>query len=71
MGKAQITEENGLLKLRGKQRDAKGDYVTVEGVIERVDAKPFILVGKVEIRVDYIAGGKVCPREGRVTFRIL
>jgi hypothetical protein len=27
-------------------------------------------VGKVETRVDYIADGKVCPREGRFTFRI-
>jgi hypothetical protein len=70
VGKAQVTEENGLLKLKGEQRAAKGNYVTVEGLIERVDAKSFVLVGKVETRVDYIAGGKVCPREGRFTFRI-
>ncbi len=70
VGKAQVTEEDGLLKLRGEQRAAKGNYVTVEGVIERVDAKSFILVGKVETKVDFIAGGKVCPREGRFTFRI-
>lgn len=70
VGKAQVTEENGLLKLKGEQRAAKGNYFTVEGVIERVDAKSFVLVGKVETRVDYIAGGKVCPREGRFTFRI-
>jgi hypothetical protein len=70
VGKAQVTEENGLLKLKGEQRAAKGNYVTVEGVIEQVDAKTFVLVGKVETRVDYIAGGKVCPREGRFTFRI-
>jgi hypothetical protein len=69
-GKAQVTEEDGLLRLQGRQQDAKGNYVTVEGVIERVDAKSFVLVGKVETRVDYIAGGKVCPREGRFTFRI-
>lgn len=70
VGKAQVTEENGLLKLRGEQRAPKGNYVTVEGVIERVDTKSFVLVGKVETRVDFIAGGKVCPREGRFTFRI-
>jgi hypothetical protein len=70
VGKAQVTEENGLLKLKGEQRGPKGNYVTVEGVIERVDAASFVLVGKVETRVDYIAGGKVCPREGRFTFRI-
>lgn len=69
-GTAQVTEENGLLKLQGEQRDAKGNYVTVEGVIERVDAKSFVLVGKVETKVDFIAEGKACPREGRFTFRI-
>ncbi|QSQ23251.1 hypothetical protein JY651_50660 [Pyxidicoccus parkwayensis] len=69
-GKAQVTEENGLMKLQAEQKDAKGNYVTVEGVIERVDAKSFVLVGKVETQVDYIAGGKACPREGRFTFRI-
>jgi len=69
-GKAQVTEENGLLKLKGAQRDGKGNYVTVEGVIETVDAKSFVLVGKVETRVDHIAGGNACPREGRFTFRI-
>lgn len=69
-GKAQVTEENGLLKLKGSQRDAKGNYLTVEGVIETVDTKSFVLVGKVDLRVDFLAGGKACPREGRFTFRI-
>lgn len=69
-GKVQVTEENGLLKLKGSQKDAKGNFVTVEGVIESVDAKSFVLVGKVETQVDHIAGGKTCPREGRFTFRI-
>lgn len=69
-GKAQVIEENGLLKLKGEQRDAKGNYLTVEGVIETVDTRSFVLVGKVELRVDFLAGGKVCPREGRFTFRI-
>ncbi len=69
-GKAQVTEESGLLKLKAEQRDAKGNFVTMEGVVERVDAKSFVLVGKVETRVDFIAGGEACPREGRFTFRI-
>ena len=69
-GKAQVTEENGLLKLKGSQRDAKGNYLTVEGVIETVDTRSFVLVGKVELSVDFLAGGKPCPREGRFTFRI-
>lgn len=69
-GKVQVTEENGLLKLQGSQKDAKGNSVTVEGVIESVDAKSFVLVGKVETQVDHIANGKACPREGRFTFRI-
>lgn len=69
-GKLQVTEENGLLKLQGSQKGAKGNYLTVEGVIESVDAKSFILVGKVETQVDHIAQGKACTREGRFTFRI-
>ena len=40
------------MKLQGSQRDAKGNDLTVEGVIETVDAKTFILVGKVDLRVD-------------------
>lgn len=69
-GKARVTEEDGLLKLEGKHQDAKGNHLRVEGVIERVDAKSFVLVGRVETKVDHIAGGEVCPREGRFTFRI-
>jgi hypothetical protein len=69
-GKVQVTEENGLLKLRGEQRTSKGNYVTVDGVIESVDAKSFVLVGRVDMRVDFNNEGKPCPREGRFTFRI-
>ena len=35
-----------------------------------MDAKTFVLVGKVEMRVDHSNEGKPCLREGRFTFRI-
>ncbi|WP_224368932.1 hypothetical protein [Hyalangium versicolor] len=68
-GKAQVTEEGGLLKLRGEQRTPKG-FLKVDGVIERVDAKSFVFVGRVDMQVDYLYEGKECPRAGRFTFRI-
>ncbi len=68
-GTAEVTRDGALLVLRGRQ-ELKGDYVRVEGVLERVDGRSFVLVGKVETRVSHIAGGKVCHRRGRFTFRL-
>src|ERR1051325_4950056 len=41
-GKATVTEKNGALFIKGEQRGrgkSDGDYVTMDGVITRVDAK--------------------------------
>jgi hypothetical protein len=67
-GTAEVTRDGALLALRGRQ-ELKGDYVQVEGVLERVDARSFVLVGTVETRVGHIAGGNACRRQGRFTFR--
>lgn len=74
-GSAEVAEEGGALRLRGEQRskekgEASGDYLKIDGVIQDVTAKSFVFSGRIETRVSHIAGGKVCVREGRMTFRI-
>jgi hypothetical protein len=70
-GKATVTEKNGVLYLRGEQKQRRGsDYVKIEGHIAEVSAKEFKFVGKVDMRVSHLGGGKLCPREGELTFKI-
>lgn len=73
-GSAEVTEDQGTLRLQGEQRSteggqAKGDYLKVDGVILEVADRSFVFSGRIETRVHHIAGGKVCVREGRMTFR--
>ncbi|NMO16572.1 hypothetical protein HPC49_28945 [Pyxidicoccus fallax] len=69
-GKATVTEEDGVLMLQGEQRAPNGDHLIVEGMVESVDEKTFVLVGRVVTQVNHINDGKACLREGRFTFRI-
>lgn len=69
-GKATVTEKDGLLTLEGEHSGAKGGLLRVDGAIERVDAKSFILVGRVETRMGFVNDGQPCVREGRFTFRM-
>ena len=70
-GTATVTEKRGVLYLKGEQKARKGsDYLRVNGVITRVDAKEFKFDGKIEMRVSHINGGEPCTREGEMTFRI-
>jgi hypothetical protein len=70
-GTANVTERKGVLYLKGEQKARKAsDYLKVDGVITRVDAKEFKFDGKVIIQVSHINGGKPCERSGEMTFRI-
>lgn len=72
-GEAVVTEKNGALFIKGEQRgrgDSKGDYLTLDGVITRVDAKEFTFEGEIVVQVSHNNEGKPCRRTGEMTFRI-
>jgi hypothetical protein len=70
-GKAIVTEKNGSLLVKGEQRGrGNDDYVTMDGVITRVDAKEFTFEGDIITRVSHINKGEPCKRSGEMTFRI-
>ena len=70
-GKAIVTEKNGSLFIKGEQRGrGNDDYVTMEGVITRVDAKEFTFEGDIITRVSHINKGEPCKRTGEMIFRI-
>jgi hypothetical protein len=69
-GKATVTEKNGSLFIKGEQRGrGNDDYVTMDGVITRVDAKEFTFDGEIITRVSHINKGEPCKRTGEMTFR--
>jgi hypothetical protein len=70
-GKATVTERNGSLFIKGEQRGrGSDDYVTMDGVITRVDAKEFTFEGDIVTRVSHINNGEPCKRSGEMTFRV-
>ena len=68
-GTATVTERDGTLRIVGEQR-FNGDFVTIDGVITRVDAKEFWFRGRIVTRVSHINGGEPCTRDGEFTFAI-
>lgn len=70
-GEAKVVDDNGLLRITGRQDSRENsDFVTIDGVIESVDAREFAFVGKIVTQVSYINDGKPCERDGKMTFRI-
>lgn len=70
-GKATVTEKNGSLLIKGEQRGrGNDDYVTMAGVITRVDAKEFTFEGDIITRISHINKGEPCKRTGEMIFRI-
>jgi len=69
-GVAEITNRRGVYRLAGEQRDAKGNFVTVQGRITRIEKLDFFLEGTIVTQVDYLADGKPCPKEGTFRFHI-
>lgn len=69
-GTANVTNKGGVYRLKGEQKGrGSTDFVTVDGVITRIDAKEFKFDGKVVTQVSHINGGKPCERTGELTFR--
>src|SRR5262245_46914803 len=51
-GEVAVTDEGGLFRIRGEQRDAKtGNFVTIDGVIESIEAKSFVFDGSIVVRL--------------------
>lgn len=77
-GSLQATNENGLVHLKGEQRQpenpsnsaSKEDFVEVDGIVTEIAAKEFTFQGRVTTRISYINGGVPCTRQGTYTFRI-
>ena len=66
-GTANVTKTAGVYRLKGEQKGRKStDFVTVDGVITRIDAKEFKFDGKVTTQVSHINGGKPCERTGEI-----
>lgn len=70
-GKAVVTDNRGVLRVKGEQRARKGDdYLTIDGVITVVDKKEFKFDGTIVMKISHINGGEPCTREGEMIFRI-
>jgi hypothetical protein len=70
-GKAVVTNQKGRLVIRATQRarDSK-DFVRMDGLITEIDAKEFTFNGVIEVKVSHNNNGKICRREGEMTFKI-
>jgi hypothetical protein len=70
-GSATITENKGILSLKGAQKSRENDdYVKIDGEITSVDSKSFVFEGTVETKISHINNGEPCVREGEMTFAI-
>ena len=70
-GTANITNKNGVIYLKGEQKQRKGtDYVKIDGVITEIDAKEFKFDGTIITQISHINNGEPCTRMGEMTFRI-
>jgi len=70
-GKAVVTEQNGVLSIKGEQKSEKNDdYVSIDGIVTKVGAGEFSFTGTIITKVYHINGGKPCKREGEMLFRM-
>ncbi|VAW76785.1 hypothetical protein MNBD_GAMMA12-2278 [hydrothermal vent metagenome] len=74
MGSVKITEKDGQLYIKGNQTITSGDGINdslnIEGTISQVNKRNFIFNGKIITKVNHVAAGKDCVRQGKMTFRI-
>lgn len=70
-GRVTITERAGTLYIVGEQKSGPdNDFVRIDGIVTRVDAKEFHFRGTITTQVSHINGGRPCVREGDFTFAI-
>jgi hypothetical protein len=66
-GSVEVKQEGGEWRLVGRM-DAKEGFVSLDGIVTKVDKTTFAFKGKIVTKVTHIYDGKECPREGEVTF---
>jgi len=66
-GTVDVKPDNGEWQLSGRN-DAKEGFVSIVGVVTKIDKTTFTFKGKIVTRVEYIYEGKECAREGEYTF---
>ena len=66
-GSAEVKQDGGEWRLTGR-KDAKEGFVSLDGVVTKVDKTTFTFKGKIVTRVEFIYEGKECPRDGEYTF---
>lgn len=70
-GRADVTEKDGLLRIRGEQRSRENDdLLTIDGIITEVNRYNFRFRGTIVTKVSHNNGGEPCVREGDFTFAI-
>ena len=67
-GKAKISREQDELRMEARQ-ERNGNYVSAEGTVKIMNAREFILKGKIVTRVSHLNEGQPCAREGEFHFR--
>lgn len=66
-GSATVEERDGALHLKGSQ-EQNGDYVRLDGVVTKVEARQFSFEGEIVTRVSFLNHGDPCTRKGTFTF---
>ena len=66
-GSAEVKQDGGEWRLTGR-KDAKEGFVSLDGVVTRIETTTFTFKGRIVTKVDYIFDGKECAREGKYTF---
>jgi hypothetical protein len=66
-GSAEVKQEGDQWRLTGR-KDAKEGFVSLDGVVTKIDKATFTFKGKIVTQVYHIYEGKECAREGEVTF---
>ena len=59
--------------MKGGQKgrgESGADYLIIDGVITRIDAKEIKFDGKIIVRVSHNNNGAPCERTGEMTFRV-
>jgi len=66
-GSAEVKQDGDQWRLTGRM-DAKEGFVSLDGIVTKIDTASFTFTGKIVTKVYHIYEGKECAREGEVTF---
>jgi hypothetical protein len=66
-GSAEVKQEGSAWHLTGR-KDAKEGFISLDGVVSKIDKTTFTFKGKIVTKVAFIYEGKECAREGEYTF---